>query len=728
MAEYVVPQMRIFQEFTPSAAGTVASLGACVLAPHYSVFKQAPAGAYSTGGRSIAYPGLSGGHAVAEGDLAGFKGHIRGALLKGEAMTSSEFSLAGSTLSTVYLLASSVAHAVPVGLPAYQVGDKVILDYDAGSHEEATITGFVNDPLLPIVPYASPVATPLAQTVTVAVASTTITAPKSYRGTITGSFTVGKENPAFIIQDGDGNIIHTSLGDQAAFAGISIGDGLEITFADGDIWWSGDTFTFGVVPAVAGNNAAKLDKAPTASPISASLVRRQDIDLATVTEGPPTAAGEILFTTTGVQLPANLSYRGQAVLGGEVLLDFKALSDVYSGAVFSCGTLAEARDLFGDLTAANPLGAMVAAALLNSNNTAVGFVSVMEDTVAGYREALDKLDEDDASHGIVPFSTAPAIQAAVVAKVNELSGADVMNWKVAWLAYDIPSEETLTDSAVVTGTGANDVTVDGIDLAGVSVGDRVVLGGATAHVKGVTPTTGTLSLDRVVPTGAHIGCLVIHPLTPAEKTALAKAACTWDDHRVRLVVTPGAALADDPLTLASNTYMAAAMAGYRSGVAPHQPLTRAAVSGFVIPGMGGLSATNLNGMASAGIWLVVRDSSGQVLVRHQLTTKTSKYKLREDSKVSNADEVSRFIRQRLQNYYGKANTSDEFIDALYVELSGVAKVIQGRTYSYLLGPQVSEVTPPVITRDPELADRLVVSMRFATPDPANYLDVCLTIA
>ena len=716
---YVVPQLRIFQEFTETLSGSTASMGACMLGPCYTVKTNESLGEYDGTSRVEEYPGLGGSDTILSADLSSFSARVVDADLVKLTISSPDYT--SNVLTTDNLLADSATVSVPAGLPRFQVGDKVRFSYANSEDEVVTITGFSADGA--ITEYAGDVSVSGGQTLSVTVGTLTFTNPKHFVGTVTSAFKVGTDATAsFTVVDSDGVVVKQHTG--AISAPISLGNGLSITFTALQSWFEGDTFAFSVVPEIICNNIATLSTAPTEGATSAELIQTETVNL---------PASTLTFGTSSITIPSSMTYNGQEIVGGDVQVSFRAKNSAYSDGLFTCGTIAEAEELFGDVTSKNPLGMMVAKGLANSNRTAINFIAVTEESAEGYSAALDILDEDKVVYGVVPFTTDEAILASIQERINLMSGPTQMNWKTGWFAYDIPTttvsaDSTLSGGAItLVGNGTKTVGVASTDLGGIKVGDKVVSGRLEALVTGVNVLASSVTLNKTVPSGNHTPAVFYRAPSAAEKVSLAKSACLYNDHRIRLIVTPGVASSSAPTEIISNAYVAAACAGYRSGVAPHQPLTRATLTGFVIPSMGGLSATSLDEMAGSGIWLVVRNTLGEVFIRHQLTTDTDHYELREDSRMCNADEISRFIREQLEDYYGRANISDEFINALYVKLLSATAAIRARTYSAQLGPQILTAEAPVIERDPEMADRLRVHLEYTTPYPANNIDVYLTI-
>jgi hypothetical protein len=239
-----------------------------------------------------------------------------------------------------------------------------------------------------------------------------------------------------------------------------------------------------------------------------------------------------------------------------------------------------------------------------------------------------------------------------------------------------------------------------------------------------------IMLDTALPTGNVSGFEVVRKVTAADKAdEIRRYANSLDSERVRLFFADGPYLTGWPEQECPMSYLAAAWAGKRAGAAPHQPLTRATISGIACRGNGGFTVDLMNEMAEAGTWLTVTDNDGTTYCRHQLTTKDSdeNYNLKEDSKVSNADEISMTFRSSLDSYYGRANVTDTALEVIRLKAEEIVLSIQGRSWSSLLGPQITGLNNLTIERDPSFSDRVNLYVSLATPDPLNNLDVYLSI-
>lgn len=629
MANYVVPQLRVFQEFAASDVTNTTSMQACIVAPKYIVLdgesNDSYVGDFEKGvAFSLDYP------TVAGGTVTDVKVFLRNAYIDrynttfGTAATGEPtFSGNAATFETAVTGAD-----VASGEHAFKVGDRLVLRGASGEAEEVyTITGFNTAG-------------------TVVYVNTTILAAAT-----------------------SGTIHLLSLEDA------------EVTGEDG------------VVPG-----------------------------------------------TNALVLPVDLLSDGDSVESGMVYVSLTAFDASLSGIISTVSRLADIETLLGAATPANPLAMMVKVAMQNSNGRPVSFISVATDDTAGYEAAFELLDGDSVAYSIVPYSQDAAVRTALVTKITELAGATVMNWKIGWCGYDPATEATVLSEdtsgaalSTIVAVPATALVINDADLRLVTTGDTITLTkngvDTVSTVASVSSLTNTVTVEDSIEAGAYT---VVFTRTAtalskaAEAAAVAKA---LDNPRIRLVVGDAPVLTGFVGTPVPAAYLAAAAAGLRSASAPHQPITRVSLAGVSLLNSNGYTASNMDTMAGDGVWVVARDTgSSLVYNRHQLTTCTSEPRQREDSKITNADEISRYYRESLDDLYGRANISDELIETLYLRLDTVYQNITGRRWSWEIGKQITDITSTTVARDPDFSDRLIVRVALTTPDPLNNLDVYLTIS
>ena len=741
---YVVPQLRVFQQFTATAPVGLASMTACMVGPNYKVFDAADdnaiVGRYFGEAATFNYPWLSGLDAVLGEDTGTFKATLKDAAIELDSLGATKgdvnavtpgtayFSDANNLIVTGGIVAQGRGPTI-VGIPLLKVNDLVIIGSDT-----YTITGFLSADTK-----ADQVGKPVVTSATATDVDVTATllggtddvnkGINTYTIYITQGFTGGASvTTTFQAVDASGRTVETVVLSEEPTSDVSFTKlGVKLAFEASSEWGSGNSIAITTIEAgTSGYTTIVVDRIlsdPSTNP--AIVAEKRDIVL---------SDGEgVTFSDTDVTLDANIKVGGKAVLSGEVRLSFRALRRDTAQDIRTVRTLTDAEAILGKADIRNPLALMVKKAIQNANGEAVAFLATNGTGEAAYDDAFAKLDDDLVTYSIVPYSSDAQIGALLKDKINELAGATRMNWKIGWLSYAPASELVVVDSLnVVVGSSSSSLVFDEAALSEVRPGDRVELvkgdtSVITSTVSTVSPQTNTIICADVIPANTY-SVSVIHIYSADEKADLiAEYAATMDDRRIRLVTSSGMALTENPDAEYSDAYVAAAVAGLRSASAPHQPLTRVELVGFV-PTSGGYTAAAMDKMAGNGTWIVTSDVAGNVFTRHQLTTCTSDYKLREDSKTTNADEISKYYREQLSEYYGRANVSDEFIELLYLKLDTIHQNIRSRPWKALIGPQIISVLETEILRDPDLSDRLIVKDSLSTPDPLNNLDVYLTIA
>jgi hypothetical protein len=176
--------------------------------------------------------------------------------------------------------------------------------------------------------------------------------------------------------------------------------------------------------------------------------------------------------------------------------------------------------------------------------------------------------------------------------------------------------------------------------------------------------------------------------------------------------------------------LAAALAGLRSGVVPHQGLTNTELLGFddftrtVIE----FNEDQLNIMAEQGVWIVTQSVIGATpYVRHQLTTDSSSLNKSEDSITTNVDSISYGIRRRLAPFIGTYNRHPESIVLAKSVLDNELRYRQSSTYTVRAGNQLLDYKIVKFEPNVQFKDRLDVEVRLEVPYPYNYINITLVV-
>lgn len=736
-SSYVVPQLRVFQQFAEAAPSGLASMTACMVGPNYKVVtpddSSSAVGRYSPAGATFFYPGLDGTDRILPEDTDSFQAVLKDADIEllnyggtedtdgGVTPTKAYLEEGGNWIVTGGVIANSSHNPYP--LPdAVSIGDAFYVGGDRYS-----ITGFlpgeVKEDQFFLIDKTNSAGVTFA---TLAPTNEVETDFNKYRVEVVAGFTAGSSvTTTFVAYAGNllKDEVSVSAGDTAAVDFTKIG--IRLIFSPGGVWKAGDSVTLVSVSAsTTALTTAVLDRDVVSDEGNIVLVKRL-----------PSQDVEAAFTTTTITLAPSLKIGGKDILGAEVRLSFRALRTHNVGRVGTASSASDAESALGRGTPDNPLGLMVRKALQNSNGAPVSYLPTAGNSLADYEEALTRLEDDQVSYSIVPFSGDAEVGNALQAAINEMAGATRMNWKIGWLSYDYPEhEEVLTATNIILGSTTATIPLAGKTVTDVRSGDTITLTSDSETVVGqvstVNPVNSSVVLYSSVPAGTW-DVVITHHYTAAEKTAnIAAYASTMDDPRIRLVIG-NRVMANEVVdrSLNSGAYLAAAVAGLRSASAPHQPLTRVELVGFrENSDASAFNSSDMDEMAGKGTWIVTLDQQGNIFTRHQLTTCVSNYKLREDSKVTNADEISRYYRDELDQYYGRANVSAEFLELIRLKLTTIHQKILGRGWGDFLGPQITEVLETTVDVDPDLSDRVIVRDSLATPDPLNNLDVYLTIS
>lgn len=752
---YTVPQFRIFQEFTESIASTTSTMAACIIAPHFGLHRfskeseQAVLGTYvpGTGFDNVAYPDKSVGSII---NVDSVKVFIKDAIIGRSTIAlggDNKLTADGSNkLATGTVLHSGNGYTADVN---FVVGDPVLVYKDNALILSTKITGFMPEQIDATVSEVVPVRVGETSNQSTSV----MTVSGTYAGKVETKYIVDiledVADTAAISADAPLKYrVSTSNNADVSFTGTSEGAtvvmgsfGLSCTFGAGSLK-AGDSFEVTASPATKGAYKtaifANLIDGVTAEQSGVEFIfgKVEDIEI--------NKLEYVVADENAISVGAAVKDSdGNTVYGGSVIVEYKELLTTLTRNVYDLGSVTMVESTLGPIDPDNPLALMVYKALQNSNSTSVFYIAVASDDVSGYTDALARVDLNTDIYSLVPYNTSKEVQDLFVSYINEASSAVNMNWKIGWFGCDIASEvdvltQTLDGKSLLASIDGRVATVPTAALESVVSGDilRVTIG----YEADGTPITKDFVIDsqvgndelQLTTTSAteytNVPAVIVHEMDSAEYAqAVAARSKSFNNRRIRNVFADGVYLSSDSNTMLSNAYVAAALAGLRSGSAPHQPLTRVELVGFSLDGKYSFTLQQLNLMAENGTWLVCSDN-GTVYTRHQLTTDTDNYDLREDSKTTNADEISKYYRTNLDNYYGRVNISDDFISFLKTVVDGVSINLTTREYSILLGPQVLSAEECEIIQSDTLTDALIVRIPINTPEPLNYFDVYLTIS
>jgi hypothetical protein len=453
-------------------------------------------------------------------------------------------------------------------------------------------------------------------------------------------------------------------------------------------------------------------------------------------------------TYTGTYLGVSQTF---TILSADMYVEYRELLQEYVGSAGSISDPTAVASVLGPVETLNPLAKGVYSAANNSAGVTVYFMGVATDDFAGYSAALDVLTTNNLIYSVVPLSKDQDVKTLFEGHVDAQSSPDNNNWRITWLnsaVSQFQSIYTTEASAAVYATitdslgGTNYVNVTGVDTLfvtrGVQAGDIVRYSyrpsnGVTVYNEAtIDSVDNELELTLVAPANANYPTAVKIEIWRTRTngqfaSAIAADSASYLNRRVRNIWPD--VIEDSNAEQVSGVYLCCALAGLRSGVAPHQPLTNVSVTGFFNPTRSTMfTNTQLNTIAAGGTWIVTEDLAGTVYTRHQLTTDMSDINKREDTITTNLDSISRIFRDNFSDIIGKGNVSDDMVNLIRIRVHSTAAYIQALPYAVVLGPQMQGYSIVTLKVDPLLRDKINLQIQPILPYPLNNLDITMYIS
>ena len=588
-----------------------------------------------------------------------------------------------------------------------------------------------------------------------------------------GDFT-GDKNTTYIVQLTEGGVVGTDtpkfkvtttngydIQDETPIVAgaVVIGNyGVTLTFVDADQLVKGDAWTISVTPEaeraiktikLSANLVADGNSATDSDTLDVKLMIEDTVEIDAEYVDPTEysvevsahAATEDLYLDKGADLPiieAELFIEYREALGGSV--EFGSVNDPLDVA-----------DVLGPVTPANELSYGMYKAVQNSNGVPVYYVSVPTNDVAGYITALDRISVEELIWSIVPLTKDAAVLSITKAFIIDQSSPINNNWKKGWFNSNAeqtnalyteldngdPIQATIRDDA--GGSNYVNVFAEGADFnaAGVQEGDTLKynahpVDGVTVWDEATIKSVGASGEELVLKSSA------IEMTIPADievwRTAnlqdyadiIAAESSAYGNRRINNIWPD--VIPDELGEEVEGYFLCAALAAYRSASAPHQPLTRAEITGFGVPNRSlQFSRTQLNTIAAGGTWIVTSNIKGAVFTRHQLTTDMTNEETQEDSITSNLDSISRVYKEAFDPLIGKSNVTPDMLELLEGRIFTSFKFIHNLPYSRELGPQMLGYELLELAQDPILKSKVRIRIKPELAMPLNYLDLFLYI-
>ncbi len=438
--------------------------------------------------------------------------------------------------------------------------------------------------------------------------------------------------------------------------------------------------------------------------------------------------------------------------------------------------VADIDEIPGQLDELNPLKWGVYRALQNSNGTRVAYTAVLEPTdLDSWQDVLERVDGRDDLYNFVPLTYDRETQNLFQAHANAESSPEAGNWKAMFVNLKVDATKLVVgksdaDTQSLTPTSFDGEVVlatleDNPDATAIQYTLLSVPGANSGFITyGVTPGDIVRYLYTIDAFGAatyqefivdtvlsETSLLLLSghsdPISVAQKievwhtqeknelvTALKDQAQSFADRRVigvwpDIVGTGGNAQ--------DGYFLASALAGLASGVQAHQGLTNVEIAGFddlASRTKDFFSDSQLDDLASGGVWIATEDSDGTPHTRHALTTDTLDLNRKEEMIRRNVDSMSYLFLRRLRPFIGRANATPSMVQKLRYEVNQTIKFLKTNGYTAELGSQLIDGNIRVNTKGveqifihPLAADRIVIVLDLVVPAPLNNIELHLVI-
>lgn len=466
------------------------------------------------------------------------------------------------------------------------------------------------------------------------------------------------------------------------------------------------------------------------------------------------------WTAAGVEQPLN-------VMGGKVYVEYREWAAVLADDVGSINDVADLAQIAGQLDPDNPLKWGVYKALTNSNGTAVKYTAVANpDSLDSWAEVLERIRGRDDMYNLVPLTFDVRVHNLWAAQIDAESNPAANNWKAGFVALQsVPHVMVVGQGVAVGGVVGTEVA----DTVLATVSDDPAATGTQYTKLSVTSGNGYFVTNNVrpgdivrfnfavdgfgeemyeeyvvdqvlsestlllfsgpdAPTSVPQRVEVYHSQTRNEVAeALVQQAGALANRRV-VAVWPDQV--GEAGRMQPGYYLAAALAGLVSGVAPQQPLTNVEVAGFddYSRAYKYFNETQLNRLAQGGVWIVTEDRDGTPFTRHALTTDNLDINRREEMIRRNVDSISYLFYRRLKPYIGRTNASPAMVDVLRNEIKAATNVLTSTGGTPIeLGGQLTSADIRVLRVHPLLTDRIEVVLDLVVPAPLNNIELNLVI-
>jgi hypothetical protein len=475
------------------------------------------------------------------------------------------------------------------------------------------------------------------------------------------------------------------------------------------------------------------------------------------------------WTDNGVPQPLDV-YSEEEKDYGILFVEYRAWRQELIDEVNTIRDTADIDDIIGPLHPDNPLKWGVFKALENSNGSEVKYTAVGNpDDVDSWVNVLEQIVGREDVYGLVPLTRNRTVLDLFAAHALDQSAPEQGLWRVLWTSLQGIAEIPIVSTGGVV-PGHLEATTSDDEVALAKIEDDPLTSGTQYTILRCTSenadfvTNGVLPGDivRTLYVGDGFGNytysefvvdevqseeqirLLTGPDAPVnvaskfeiwrnlsatqESAEIALDAGSWGSRRVRAVWPD---ILETSGTLQEGYFLCCALAGLRSGILPHQGMTRLEIVGFTdVPRtLNKFNRSQLDAMAVAGTWIVTQDrQTGKIFTRHAVTTGNyDDINQREEMLTSNVDSISYRFKQYFEPYIGVTNVTPSMQHRLELEVAKLIRTLQTEAFTEELGGQLIDATIVSLAPHTILRDRYVLVLNAIVPYALNNFEIHLVI-
>jgi hypothetical protein len=458
------------------------------------------------------------------------------------------------------------------------------------------------------------------------------------------------------------------------------------------------------------------------------------------------------WTEDGVEVPLPIE-------GGTLFVEYRAWLQTFVSEFGSIQDPGNITETLGVLHPDNPLCWGVFTALENAGGQEVRFTAVSNpDQVNDWLDVLDVLGDREDLYNMVPLTFDQVVLDAYAAHAVSQSGPEVGRWRAVVLGIRTPRKIALvnaalsSDEAEVLATISDDPATTGTQYTRLSVPannarfvTKKVRAGDTVRYFYTTDGFNRINYVEYIVSSVSSESTLTLKAGPAAPVSIAQKVEIWrNQNNTEYSTTIGekagkysstrvVAIANDNLTMSGyknqpSYFLAAAVAGLRSGSNPHQGLTSVSVSGvdYVGDAINGFNVAQLNTIAGSGGWIITKAEDGSFINRHAVTTNNLDLNAREEQVRTNVDNMSYAYRSALVPYIGRSNVTASTLTNIRIVLTGVGTGFQLDTGTDI-GPQLIDFDIRELRQHAVLKDHVVVVILLTIPYPLNNVELHLVV-